>query len=559
MAAWLLDPSLLTAPLSEYRATLAAPDRFNGLSGSESKNSLLGLDAVPGVLPGVDLAALLDKVLAGLGKAIEERAEKEATAFVLEQVAEKLCPNEGPSLRDWLPATCAAARAGAFSGGLGSGALASLALLQRSLEADLRGFPGRAAFLAVGRATGEGGWSEFKGTAEPTKQLVDDIVEGTHPLRALETYGTSLGELPSTKVKALGCVVSQPAARLRAVTAVEEAAQGMRPFPSRIEQSLASMLVSLQASACQGVLQTKANAAALKRWTEHLPELRASAVATAELLEELKKLSAPMPTTGTQPEKMAQIAREVALRTTTALDAVEVALTLVKDLGGDVEPKLRGALAQARGVVSLASTAMSGNLPSLFQELLMHQTSGNMCARAPCMTLPDQLLRYGGLVVAIVGAQSSDDVKAAVLAAASPAGTWRTKYRSEAAPVVTLGGMLGFGGSTDFKTGLTPRVVVPLGIDLSFAQSALFHFGVFAQLLDLAGYSSYVNHEGGVVRPFQSLSPGLHVRLGLFGAPAMLTAGFGYDADTGAATPGGAAWFRFGLSLDATLFLLYRR
>ncbi len=570
MAAWIVDPMLVKRPLLLLHALSAenaapVPDRLRPSSlgrfaGLESFNADTTVrDASLGLLPGASVSALADRVFAGLEKAVEARAEQEATAFVLEQIQNELCSRQLPpgagSVREWLPTTCAVADAGGFSGGPGSGGLASLALLQRSLEADLRTFPGRAARTAV-EAAAVGPRIGLASAAGPVQRLVDDLAAGMHPARALDNFGSSLEGSTDADVGTLACLATLPGAQARAATAVEEANRGLRPGLGRNDAALVALLVAFSNERCRSLLATPTPTEAVAAWTQHLPEFVSTAADVASAMETFGR-AAPAGAEERSPHDFSPVAANV----TAALDVLQPLtriLSKVAPQGASRTKVLRDAVDAARSLSSMVVAVDRRDMTAVFQQVLLHNaTDGASCAQQPCFAAPRGLLKYGGLLVAIAGAKDADAVKAAVLAASTPAGTWRTKYRWEAQPVVTLGGVLGFGGQTNFAGAPAPRVLVPLGVDLSLLQWKYLSVGVFLQLLDLAGYSSYVN-AGGVIRPWQALSPGGSLRIGLFGSPVVLLVGGGYDVDTGGPTAAGGGWFRFGIGIDATLFLLHR-
>jgi hypothetical protein len=152
--------------------------------------------------------------------------------------------------------------------------------------------------------------------------------------------------------------------------------------------------------------------------------------------------------------------------------------------------------------------------------------------------IPPRILQYGGVLVTIAQAKTSDEIADAILAAASPADSWRAKYGHDAWGPVMLGGMLGPGA--DYLTSPLanrdrgrPRLMGGFGVDWIFASCTHFNVGVFTQLLDLGGYLQ--PDASGLANPrlLQAVSPGAALRIGLFGLPLALVGGYAYDFDHG--------------------------
>lgn len=530
-------------------------------------SSAAGLASMAGVLPGVDVDAILNKVFAGLEKAIEARAEQEATAYVLEQIQRDLC---GPksTLKTWLRATCSAASAGAFGGGPSSGGLSALLLFKKALDADLRALPGRLVRAMLEREPLLGA-----SVAGPAGDLVDELLAGTHPAEAVERFGQALsvneigkkdnGGDEAAKASArlelsrLKCIATAPAGFERAASSVEDASTGVSPPLRSQERTYAALVLGLFTSTCfDGIAEDALPSEVLKQRKVLLVAARSVTPVYEKTLASQR--DPPPQAAASIQSKVTKFAANLQL----VLD-LSVAVLSAERAGNNEKPgTLESALDDARHLDSLLTASLAHDTSAVFEELMLHTRGSDGCPQRPCFDVPPALLKSGGLIVSVADAKDAEGVKTAVLAAASPAGTWRTKYEHTAAPVLTLGGVLGFGGRLPFTkdgAGVTqPRVLVPFGLDLSLFQWQYFNLGAFVQLLDLAGYSSYVGQAGGAIRPWQCLSPGLSVRIGIAGSPLWLMAGAGYDVDTGGAIPKGAGWFAFGVGIDATLFLLHR-
>jgi len=271
----------------------------------------------------------------------------------------------------------------------------------------------------------------------------------------------------------------------------------------------------------------------------------------------------------------------------------------------ETEERVRTVLWLARELSDTAAAAVAGDFASVWQTVMRHarpQTDGKpdrarLCPAAlslpesmltrerMCIDVPNALVRYGGLMVAIATARDSDEVKKAVLAAAEPVGAWRLKYSRRW--MLSIDGMLGVGmnlrcvggscestptsepgvessGSTtpywERYTSTRP-VVLPLGIDLNLLYPwNRLSIGLFAQVLDLSGFLQLGGDKPRAPRLSQALSPGVFARVGLFGSPAVLLAGIAYDVDDGIDEKPRGGWRpAISLGVTTTLFMLKRQ
>jgi hypothetical protein len=191
------------------------------------------------------------------------------------------------------------------------------------------------------------------------------------------------------------------------------------------------------------------------------------------------------------------------------------------------------------------------------------QTSEWQCERTPCVCLPPGFVRYGGLLVALANAKDAQEVKGVILSAASPVGSWRWRSDPDVHHFVSLGGMVGFGGGYAFSGApdagrVTPRLLVPVGVDYQLGRAALT-WSVFFQALDLAGYTRFASQpERSSPRVMESISPGLWLKGLLPGTPLALSVGAAYDLDAGGSVPTAAWRINAGIAIDTPLFILYR-
>lgn len=212
--------------------------------------------------------------------------------------------------------------------------------------------------------------------------------------------------------------------------------------------------------------------------------------------------------------------------------------------------RILGELSQLSGVVV---DAMLSDHMGLWLKLLVF-------AQSRSTVLPAPVRQYGGLIVTIASAQNSSEVRDALVAAAAPLGTWRSRY-TRGTSLVTVGGSVGIGFQASNSELLPSRPIsVPFGVEVKLGTPVenLLSLSGFVQILDLAGW---LNLQNGVQAPrvLQGLSPGLAVKLGLFGAPISLSAGASWDIDTGEEAFRQGMRYSVMLTVDAPLFVAYRR
>ena len=613
-------PPKLIAPgsqdeLTSARAVLStARSRLAVNSGEASALELTG------VLPGVELGALLEPVFRGLTDALQARAEAEAVLYVLLEFDERICTREVTDtwgqvrghIRDWLPSTCTSAHNAAFGVSLGAGGTASLTLLRKTVEEDLRSIPAHLAFEATLQA--EGG--RYAPLAPAVRELVDAMVGGVHPVRALDTFSRRLEALSSEPTSArLACVSALPAAFTRYGELVDTANQGLLPPMDARARGLAVLLLSLQRDSCGELYAPVAGQSRLQVWASLAPALAQSAEAITQVVADLRRLTAQARRLGEDSDtSRVDAARLLAEEGVSALEAVDVALDgllRVNAVVGAGQPsaaaqraavrtsllEARRHVATARELLRMVAAAIARDLSTVYQLLLAHQavssktdrydaseeqrctqaqawkapaaadpasaTSEWRCERTPCVCLPSGLVRSGGLLVALADARDAQEVKSVILASASPVGSWRWRSDPDVHHFVSLGGMVGFGGSY-YLSGVpdsgrfTPRLLVPFGVDYQLGRAALT-WSVFFQVIDLAGYTRFASQEErSSPRVMEAVSPGMWIKGMLPRTPFTLTMGAAYDLDAGGVTPGPAWRLSAGVAIDTPLFVLYR-
>ncbi|HYO54183.1 hypothetical protein [Archangium sp.] len=616
--------------LSDMRGMLdAAKDELSLNAGVETATSL------PGLLPGIDLNAFLDRVFKGLAEALKERAEAEAVLYVLLEFDERICAQEVKDqwgqrqghIRDWLPSTCTAAHNNTFASSLGAGGTASLALLRKAVEEDLRSIPSHLAFEVVSQADGR----RYERAAPPVREMVDAMVSGVHPVRALDTLSRRLEMLPlepglpadvSRLYTRLACVSGMPASFTRYAELVDDANRGLVPQMDARARGLAVMLLSLQKESCGHVYEPAGKQSRLKIWAALAPPLSQSAEGVFTVSADLGRLVAQARRLGEvaregTPERITEATRLLAQEGVSVLDAADVALDGLLRLNGlmgtwleSTHPgeaekvaenrkallEARGFLASARDVLRMVVAAIARDLSTVYQLLLEHQaisskaarygddvasrcvqaeawkapsaadpearTSEWRCERKPCICLPDGFARYGGLLVALADAKDAQEVKAVILASASPVGSWRWRSDADVHHFVSVGGLVGFGGAYSLsgprEDRVTPRLLVPFGVDYQLGRLGLT-WSAFFQVIDLAGYTQFAGtEERKAPRVMEAVSPGLWLKGVIPKTPVALSLGAAYDIDAGGVTPSPSWRFSAGLSIDTPLFILYR-
>ncbi len=626
-----------TAPREQQEAAFSTSEMLDAAKGQVSLNA--GVEtatSLPGLLPGIDLNAFLDQVFTGLAGALQERAEAEAVLYVLVEFDERICKQEVKDqwgqrqghIRDWLPATCTAAHNNAFASTLGAGGTASLALLRKTVEQDLRSIPSHLVFEVVSQADGR----RYERAALPVREMVDSMVSGVHPVRALDTLSRRLETLPlepgspadvSKLYTQLACVSGMPASFTRYGELVDDANRGLVPEMDANARGLAVLLLSLQKESCGWVYAPAGKQSRLKLWAVLAPPLSdlAEGIFTVSadlrrLVEQTGRLSSERTQDG-GPERIAEATRLLAQQGVSALDAAHVALDgllrLNRLMGAWLESsgagaaaqvaenqkallEARGFLASSRDVLRMVVAAIARDLSTVYQLLLEHQaissktdrygddvakrcvqeeawkapsaadpearTSEWRCERRPCICLPEGFARYGGLLVSLADAKDAQEVKAVVLASSSPVGSWRWRSDPDVHRFVSLGGLVGFGATWSLsgprEDRVTPRLMVPVGLDYQFGRAGLT-WSAFFQVIDLAGYTQFVGvEERKAPRVMEAVSPGLWLKGMLPRTPVSLSVGAAYDLDAGGVTPAPAWRFSAGISIDTPLFLLYR-
>jgi hypothetical protein len=516
-------------------------------------------------LPGLDLEPLLARALEGLALALKKRAEQEGAAVVLERVRSAVCQGEATP---FLPRTCRAASLGAFDGTISAGGLAALKVLQQALIDDMRHFSGAIARKMLERATA----APVKDMAVPVQHMLDGLVDGVRPTRALEGLALALDDRTDDQPRLVACVSSLPAAAVRYLSQVELATGGLAM--DALTKGVAVTALAAMQSPCDWALTAGRDDAPIEARLQTLaklaPQLQHAGQAFVELAQDLRLLASTseelrkaLAGGDTGPaEALGLLVSEIDVVITLADRAVPFVQAIRPDLAA-VTSGLRPNLTLARDLALVVQRAFAGDLGAVWSGLLTHTCDATPVG--PCAKVPSGVVKYGGLLVAIATAKTSDDVSNALLAAAAPADSWKAKYRSDTVPSATLGGFLG-AGMSQFRTPPAGfdrrrgRVIGAVGLDLVLVNSEWFNAGLFLQLLDVGAYLQA--GDKGVAKPrlLQAVTPGGAIRLGMFGLPLALLGGAAYDLDAGYPLqmnkPSQGVRYFASLAIDVPLFIL---
>jgi hypothetical protein len=418
------------------------------------------------------------------------------------------------------------------------------------------------------------------------------------------------------EVPIAACAASMPASAAQYGRMVDDAMVGLdRPFDEPTK-GFVVLLLGLEREGCNW-LYPDAGASHFREWQESLSPLRTAAFSLwttwreldtiAKELAEASKLSrapaAPSPASliaaaekisdederekvleainatanDEQRRRLLAVAALVAKEALITVDAVETSADLVFRLRGRSIPdkteadktqkaafegqrkRFMSGIESSRSILRMATAAIAVDLSGLYQGLLRHAKVGDAeCQVQPCLVVAPEVIQYGGLLVALGDAQSPEEVKSVILAAAAPVGSWRMKFDKDAGHSLTLGGLVGFGGALRNEE-VQPRVQVPLGVDWVLAPDVLFgNVTLFVQVFDLAGYANFSGSSRSAPRLLEAVSPGVNLKFGLGESPFAIALGGAYDVDAGGKKPRGTARANFALVIDTTLFVLYR-
>lgn len=574
-AYFLTQPTLVEQPLTQLerllKGTLPPADAaLPGLGGltkalgsvNATQNSAAAA-AVTGLLPSMDVNALVQRAFEGLALALKERAEQEAAYYVLLQLEEKLCQSDDG--KTYLKATCAVAESFKST----ATGVVALGLLRRSVETDFRRLPSvlietRGATLGIGA---------------PSRELVEAIIGGENPARALERFSRDVHSAAassssghSAQLQPLACGASVPASLLRNGTLLDDAG-GSLPLSSA-DRSVALTLMALAGSACSPLVAGR-HPIALDGLVNHYTKIAEAGASLGEIERALRALAKPLPQTSSgdealSPEEHARrravaAAQRIDEGIAATLDALAASLQFIEvvDSSRDLA-QARETLRQVRSWRGIVLDAVNADLNGLWSKLVLEAGT----------SLPEPIKTYGGLLVAVGSAKTSEEVKDAVLAAAAPLGLWRDRY-VKGSSLVTVGGSVGLGlqfakvAASGESTRHSQRgwskvdhrpLAVPFGLDVKLGTpiEEWLSISAFVQVLDVAGW---LNLPDGTEapRPLQGLSPGVALKLGLLGSPVSLAIGASWDMDTGAAEHDSGWRSSIMIAVDAPLFVVMRR
>lgn len=230
-------------------------------------------------------------------------------------------------------------------------------------------------------------------------------------------------------------------------------------------------------------------------------------------------------------------------------------------------------LEEIRRYITVAGDAAAGDWAKASISVLaaLHQTS----AVHGATPTTKKLLRYAGLLAAIVNAHTSDDVAKAIDEAANPVGGWKAKGIPNTR-TVSLTAHAGFFGAIEVRHGTygahyedwaqhyqAPALALPIGLEVSNGYDwPLSPVGWFFPLIDPAGFLQYDAERDGKLPGASlktALSPGIGLRLGIRNTPfsimPMLVYRPGFRQWDAKLTGTGADAVQLGLMLDVDVTL----
>ena len=563
MAAFLGARSDLLAPLQSLTRLGAGQDGANLTNlnvlmhaSLESLDNSGGISALlPAPVAALNLGSLAERWLEGAYQALQAQAEAEAVAVALEQGLRALCST--PDLRDnWFATTCSAARAGAFAGIAPEAGAASFVFLQHTLREDVRGFvaPLAARLVALQPA--------YAAAAPGVRAVLTALLQGEAPASALAQLAEALAAVPTPlstplstpTVQALRCLSSVPVALPRWQAWVGAAERGLAPQLDAGQRQLVTFLLASLQPACSGIV-ARSDGARLGLWLKLQDALLASTAglqaATPGPLQDVQAWQAAVAQVLTQADAAAQsvavLMRAAAPASSEGTAFYDGAPPMAAGVREAI-PDLAQALPTVRAFVLLATQAAAGDAAAVYRGVL------RLAMQHPnSFTLPPEVVKYGGFVLAMLTAEQPETIKATLLGAGSTG--WRTKYQKRGHLVLSFAGMLGLGAHWTAGQDTRPQLLAGLGIDAVYVVCPGFNAGLFLQVLDLGGYTSYAAEGASKPRVLQALSPGILARAGILGMPLLITGGAMYDVDAGGPQALGAWRAALGLAIDATFWV----
>lgn len=544
LTVFLAVPELLQEALNERvecKLGIMVGDRVNNALGATAAAAL-----------GLDLQGMADKIIKGLVIALETRAQQEAASVVLEQFASRICNDLGPQSARYLERTCRLAKTpDAFNGSISSGGLSPLQFLRHTLIEDLRHMPGVFAYQLMEKAAG------LESAAPATENLVNALaVQGMHPFKALERFAMETDPITQKKVRILSCLADFTPSLLRNGSLVEMSARG---DTISLENKNAAVLgLALWNTPCDWTLVKGADNPGKPEKIKALAALHSKLEAESYTISRFR---ADLEVLKEKPESTAAF-REIAGQ---ALALAGHTLGLLRKLDQDNDVLYaRAAVAVERyhDLLDAAVSARAGEFGEAWAKLLSLGCDGGKAN--VCLDMDGNTLKYAGLIVSIAEADSASQVSDALLAAASPVGSWKEKYDpKQECCLVGFGGTLGIGGewvqAAKVRDRKQPAIIGSIGLDIVLLRRRLLYLGGTAQILDLGAYLKPEKSGLQGPRPLQVLSPGAGLKVGLGGLPLAWVTVIAYDFDSGiplsgSRVPKRGARFFSSLGVDVPLF-----
>jgi hypothetical protein len=189
--------------------------------------------------------------------------------------------------------------------------------------------------------------------------------------------------------------------------------------------------------------------------------------------------------------------------------------------GGDQSEKLAELL---RATVKTWQSARARNYPDLIANLYALADSLEAGNHRP---LPEPILRYQPLILALASAEKPEDVTAALEKAAAPLGAWSGKQ--DAFRTISLTAFVGVTAGAEYDGSWAGHLAVfaPIGLDVAWGRKdkrSLHNLGVFLSLIDVGTLAALRIEDGKAEVPSdvgvkEMFSPGVYYRKAIVRTP----------------------------------------
>ena len=498
-----------------------------------------------------DVRAVVEQLYARFVAALQEQAQADVVDYILTSFSKAICPDGGETAA-WLPATCAASDSGAWSGSVNTGGTAALQSLVRALEEDFRQIPGHLAAQFARSRLATNGIAVQRSAARAVEAAIDALVDGEPLATVLDRAAQALRQSGGQAVQPgpaadAACALQVGATVLRLYRAGALSAANLESVgPTAHSVDLIRALYSVQCDG--GTAKSQPITWFLKTYREMREHEALITLTLADWTQEmdahearrsvlLSSLTSPDSRFSGTPAQWLELAALAELGLAEAETTLRSTRQLLAGVLGSQSPAPAGKVARLEGLLA--------DLEDLIGELrpLLRATASRDYGRLWAAILrleakvdgfeplPAPLRKHGPLIAALAGARSGEDIKAVLLAAAAPAGSYRIKARSDTT-VLTLSGLWGAsynfhgqrpGGGQDWRF----AAQLPFGLDLVLVRPVGIPLSIFVQWIDpvqAALTSGAAQLDAGEYFA-AGLSPGLRLKAGLGQSPFAISAG----------------------------------